>query len=210
MTSATIVGRIVREAQITTKGDVVLAKTTIASDRSRGKNAKTDFLDVVAFGDAAGVRVRPNHGDDPHRLLHRLERHAAQVGDHRGPQDRTVRGGGGLGRPSGPSVHHDATRDLPLSHRPCDLPRRTARHPVITAWQSTALPEDAPERLVRFGRTRFAITLAVLDDAAGVRIEARVGRRLVTRIRCDRADTATTLVRAAEIAAAEVPSSGTA
>ncbi len=54
MTSAAIVGRIVREAQITTEGDVVLAKTTIASDRSRGKNAKTDFLDVVAFGDQAG------------------------------------------------------------------------------------------------------------------------------------------------------------
>ncbi len=63
---------------------------------------------------------------------------------------------------------------------------------------------------MQFGRTRAAITLAILDDGGGVRIEARVGRRLVTRIPCDGAHTATTLVRAAEIAAAEISSSGAA
>jgi len=54
MNTITITGRIVREATLEIKGDVTLAKTTIASDRSRSKESATDFLDIVAFGDAAG------------------------------------------------------------------------------------------------------------------------------------------------------------
>jgi single-stranded DNA-binding protein len=53
MNKIVISGRIVREADLQNKGDVTLAKTAIASDRSR-KGTKTDFIEVAAFGDAAG------------------------------------------------------------------------------------------------------------------------------------------------------------
>jgi single-stranded DNA-binding protein len=53
MNQITIVGRIVREAELQSKGDVTLAKTTIASDRSR-KGDSTDFVEIVGFGEAAG------------------------------------------------------------------------------------------------------------------------------------------------------------
>ena len=54
MNQIIVTGRIVAQANITIKGDVTFAKTSIASDRSRGKNSDTDFFDIVAFGDAAG------------------------------------------------------------------------------------------------------------------------------------------------------------
>jgi single-stranded DNA-binding protein len=53
MNKIVITGRIVREADLQSKGDVTLAKTAIASDRSR-KGDKTDFIDIVGFDDAAG------------------------------------------------------------------------------------------------------------------------------------------------------------
>jgi single-stranded DNA-binding protein len=52
MNNITIVGRIVREADLQSKGDITIAKTAIASDRSR-KGDKTDFIEVVGFNDAA-------------------------------------------------------------------------------------------------------------------------------------------------------------
>ena len=63
MNQITVTGRIVAQANITTKGDVVLAKTTIASDRSRGKNSATDFLEIVAFGDTAGQLAELGKGE---------------------------------------------------------------------------------------------------------------------------------------------------
>ncbi len=53
MNTVTIVGRIVRQAEIATKGDVTYAKTAIASDRARKSDA-TDFVDIIGFSDAAG------------------------------------------------------------------------------------------------------------------------------------------------------------
>ena len=53
---------------------------------------------------------------------------------------------------------------------------------MITAWQTTLDDEIAPETLVRFGRVRSAITIAVIEDDRGLRVEARLGRRLVERI----------------------------
>ncbi|HTW85600.1 MAG TPA: single-stranded DNA-binding protein [Candidatus Sulfotelmatobacter sp.] len=49
-----VTGRIVREAEVQTAGNVTLARTTIASDRSRKKTAKADLLDAVGFGNVAG------------------------------------------------------------------------------------------------------------------------------------------------------------
>ena len=63
MNQITVTGRIVKAAELTSKGDVVLAKTTIASDRSRAKNSATNFLDIVAFGDAAGQLAELGKGE---------------------------------------------------------------------------------------------------------------------------------------------------
>ena len=59
---------------------------------------------------------------------------------------------------------------------------------MITAIQTTALPEMIPERLVRFGRLRRSLSIAVVEDDRGTRVEARVGRRLVHRIDLGSAD----------------------
>ena len=53
---------------------------------------------------------------------------------------------------------------------------------MITATQTTLDSEIAPEVLVRFGRVRSAITVAVIEDDRGLRVEARCGRRIVERI----------------------------
>jgi hypothetical protein len=53
--------------------------------------------------------------------------------------------------------------------------------PMITAWQ-TPLGDIADEKLVRFGRIRKSLSVVVIEDATGLRVEARVGRRLVERI----------------------------
>jgi hypothetical protein len=53
---------------------------------------------------------------------------------------------------------------------------------MITAWQLSAL-DEVPERLVRFGRVRMAVSIAVIEDGDGLRVEARCGRKLVERIR---------------------------
>ncbi len=52
---------------------------------------------------------------------------------------------------------------------------------MITAWQRP-LGDLAEERLVRFGRLRHAISIAVREDDRGYRVEARFGHRLITRI----------------------------
>lgn len=52
---------------------------------------------------------------------------------------------------------------------------------MISAWQ-TPLGDLAEERLVKFGRIRHAISVAVVEDDRGLRVEARCGRRLVARI----------------------------
>jgi hypothetical protein len=52
---------------------------------------------------------------------------------------------------------------------------------MISAWQAP-LGDLAEERLVRFGRIRRVISVAVVEDDRGVRVEARCGRKLVTRI----------------------------
>jgi len=57
-----ITGRLVKIANLETKGDVTLAKTAIASDRTR-KGTKTDFIEIVAFGDAAGQLAELAKGD---------------------------------------------------------------------------------------------------------------------------------------------------
>ena len=80
----------------------------------------------------------------------------------------------------------------------------------ITAWQTSVLP-DVPERLVRFGRERVAAHVAVVEDSLGLRVEVRIGRKLLERIpigaRSDEgfaARLADALHRANEIAAAAV------
>ncbi len=52
MNKIVITGRLVKIAELQTKGDITIAKTAIASDRSR-KGDKTDFIQVVGFNDAA-------------------------------------------------------------------------------------------------------------------------------------------------------------
>jgi single-stranded DNA-binding protein len=52
MNKIVITGRLVKIAELQSKGDVTIAKTAIASDRSR-KGDKTDFIEVVGFNDAA-------------------------------------------------------------------------------------------------------------------------------------------------------------
>ncbi|MDE2571520.1 MAG: hypothetical protein KGM44_03230 [bacterium] len=39
-----------------------------------------------------------------------------------------------------------------------------------------------PERRVFFGRVRKSLTILVVEDALGLRVEARVGRKLIARI----------------------------
>ncbi len=53
---------------------------------------------------------------------------------------------------------------------------------MITAWQLSGL-DEVPERLVRFGRIRTSLSILVIEDDQGLRIEARCGRKLVERIR---------------------------
>ena len=52
---------------------------------------------------------------------------------------------------------------------------------MITAWQRP-LGDLAEERLVRFGRLRRAVSVAVIEDDHGYRVEGRFGHRLITRI----------------------------
>jgi len=53
---------------------------------------------------------------------------------------------------------------------------------IVTAYQRP-LGNLAEERLVKFGgRERYSITLSVIEDDRGYRLEGRVGRRLVSRI----------------------------
>jgi hypothetical protein len=54
---------------------------------------------------------------------------------------------------------------------------------MITAYQTSLDEHLAPEVLVRFGRVRKSLSVAIIEDDQGVRIEARVGRRLVERVR---------------------------
>ena len=58
---------------------------------------------------------------------------------------------------------------------------------MITAWQRP-LGDIAEERLVRFGRRRFAISVSVREDDRGFCIEARCGRHLVSRIQASDRD----------------------
>jgi hypothetical protein len=53
---------------------------------------------------------------------------------------------------------------------------------MITARQLSPL-DDVPERLVRFGRVRTALSILVIEDDEGFRVEARCGRKRVERIR---------------------------
>lgn len=53
---------------------------------------------------------------------------------------------------------------------------------MITAWQLSAL-DDVPERLIRFGRIRTSLSVLVIEDDEGLRVEARCGRKRVECIR---------------------------
>jgi len=80
---------------------------------------------------------------------------------------------------------------------------------MITAWQLSAL-DSVPERLVRFGRLRRAISVAVIEDDCGYRIEARFGHRLIARLDVGTRDAgfeerlSTALARASAEASAEL------
>lgn len=50
-----------------------------------------------------------------------------------------------------------------------------------TAYQLSAVPDLVPETLVKFGRTRFALTTAVVENDTGFFVEVRLGHRLVAR-----------------------------
>ena len=52
---------------------------------------------------------------------------------------------------------------------------------MIIAFQRP-LGNLAEEREVRFGRERYSISVAVIEDDRGYRIESRCGRKLVTGI----------------------------
>lgn len=55
---------------------------------------------------------------------------------------------------------------------------------MITAYQTTLDDTIAPERLVKFGRIRRAISIAVIEDERGLRVEVRLGRKLLSRVEC--------------------------
>ena len=52
---------------------------------------------------------------------------------------------------------------------------------MIIAFQRP-LGNLAEERLVRFGRERYSISVSVLEDDRGFRVESRLGRKKVSRI----------------------------
>ncbi len=74
-----------------------------------------------------------------------------------------------------------------------------------TAYQLSAVPDLVPETLVKFGRTRFAFTTAVVENDTGFFVEVRLGHRLVARnvIGAAREDFQTRLVVALEKAAGQ-------
>lgn len=53
-----IIGRMTKDVEIKTKGDVKFCYVSVAVDRAyqkKGEERKTDFIDAVAFGSAAGL-----------------------------------------------------------------------------------------------------------------------------------------------------------
>jgi hypothetical protein len=52
---------------------------------------------------------------------------------------------------------------------------------MVTAYQLSAVPDLVPDTLVKFGRTRFAVTTAVVENDTGFCVEVRLGRRLIAR-----------------------------
>ena len=52
---------------------------------------------------------------------------------------------------------------------------------MVTAYQLSAVPDLVPDTLVKFGRTRFAVTTAVVENDTGFCIEVRLGHRLIAR-----------------------------
>jgi hypothetical protein len=77
---------------------------------------------------------------------------------------------------------------------------------MITAWQTSLDEQLAPELLVRFGRVRKSLSVAIIEDDQGLRVEARVGRRLVERVRVghDRERLASAVESAVRAAVAEI------
>ncbi|MHB8704009.1 MAG: hypothetical protein ACYC8W_07735 [Candidatus Tyrphobacter sp.] len=51
---------------------------------------------------------------------------------------------------------------------------------MTTAWQTSALP-NVPEVLVKFGKVRHAISVAVVETSTGFVVEARLGRKIIER-----------------------------
>ena len=52
---------------------------------------------------------------------------------------------------------------------------------IVTAWQR-ALEGLAEEKEVRFGREKSSVSVSVLEDDRGFRVESRLGRKKVSRI----------------------------
>jgi hypothetical protein len=52
---------------------------------------------------------------------------------------------------------------------------------MMSAWQLSVL-DEVPERLVKFGRIRTSLSVVVVEDDDGMRVEARWGRKRVARI----------------------------
>ena len=74
-----------------------------------------------------------------------------------------------------------------------------------TAYQLSGVPDLVPETLVKFGRTRFAFTTAVVENDTGFFVEVRLGHRLLVRdvIGPAREDFASRVCAALEVAASE-------
>jgi hypothetical protein len=53
---------------------------------------------------------------------------------------------------------------------------------LTQAWQTTALPDHAPERLLRFGRFRRSTSVAIVRKGSSYRVEVRESRKVIERI----------------------------
>ncbi len=54
---------------------------------------------------------------------------------------------------------------------------------MIIAWQNPLDESIAPAVLVTFGKIRRSLSVTILETDAGYSVEARVGRKLVERVR---------------------------